>query len=157
MERNYFPLGNIDDNKTVKILRIIFGVACTGMAIWWINFNLKSAKTDWTLWVTIIFLIGFGLYQIWAGLGKASRYIIVDQHNITVKKDSLFSPVNITSDGTIKIDIYPLSIVFLDKTNRKYLLRFGAVNYETNEKIIDEIIRFAEENNIQYEVKEEEI
>ena len=157
MEKNYFPLGKMDDNRIVKILQIIFGVACIGMSVWWIIFNLKSSKEDVTLWITTIFLAVFGFYMIWAGLGKAARYIIVNQTDITVKKNSFLSPEDLKAIETARIDIYPLSIVFFNKNGRKYLLRFGTVNYETNEKIIDNIIRFADENNIPYEVKEEEI
>ncbi len=157
MERNYFPLGNTDDNRMVKIMQIVFGAACVGMAVWWGNFNLRSSKTDLTLWITICFLTGFGFYLIWTGLGKAARYIIINQEDIIVKKNSFLSPVNIKAGETGRIDIYPLSIVFFDKADKKYLLRFGTVNYETNEKIVDKIIEFAQENNIQYEVKEEEL
>jgi hypothetical protein len=157
MEKNYFPLGKMDDSRIVRFLQIIFGVACIGMAIWWISFNLRSSKEDLSLWVTTIFLAGFGSYMIWAGLGKAARYIIVNQTDIIVKKNSFLSPVNLKAIETARIDIYPLSIVFSDKNGRKYLLRFGTVNYETNEKIVDKIIEFAQVNNIQYEVKEEEL
>ncbi len=157
MEKNYYPLGNAEDNRFIRILRIIFGTACFVMAIWWFNFNIHSQKTDWSLWITISFLSGFGFYQIWAGLGRAMRFIIIRKESITVKKNAILSPVMIHAAETSRIEIYPLSVYFLEKTGKKFLLRFGTVNYETNEKIIDEIVRFAEENNIPYEVKEEEI
>lgn len=157
MRKNYFPLGVTEDNRFIKILRLLFGAACIGLAVWWINFNIRSNMTIWSLWLAIPFMAGFGLYQVWAGLGRTTRFIVIDRDYILIKKNSILSPVNIKAAETAKIDIYPLSVVFSAGSGKKFLLRFGTVNYETNEKIVDEIVRFAEENNIQYQVREEEI
>lgn len=157
MESAFFPLGISQDNRFIRILRILFGLACIAMGIYWIIYNLRSARTDWSLWVTIIFLFAFGFYQIWAGSGRAMRYIGISREKINLKKDSLRSPVIILPEGLEKIDFYPLSIIFFHKGGRKILLRLGTIHYETNEKIIDALITFAEVNNIRYEVRTEEI
>lgn len=157
MEKSYFPLGNSDDNRIVKILRITFGVACIIMSIWWLFYTLNAEKSYWSIWITILFLAGFGFYQIWAGAGKATRFIMVAADMLTIKKNAMLPPVKISTANISKIDIYPLSIVFHQKDGKKFLLRFGTINYETNEKIVDELIRYAEENTISYEVKEEEL
>lgn len=157
MAGKYFPLGNTDDNKAVKIIRILFGLACLGMAAWWTSFNLRNSEREWSLWLTIIFLTGFGLYLVWAGLGKATRFILIEKDRIFIKKNSLLPVVKMVSGDISKIELLPLSIVFQTNPKGKFMLRFGTVNYETNEKIVDEVIAFAEENNIQYEVKEEEL
>ena len=157
METGNFPLGNAEDNRFVKGFRISFGIACIAMAAYWLNFNLRSLKTDWSLWVTIFFLLGFGSYQIWAGLGRAIRYIVVNTEMILLKKSSLRPPVQLLPADISKIDIFPLNIYFIMKSGKKLLLRFGTIHYETNEKIIDELIRFADSNNIPYEYNEETI
>ena len=157
MEEGNFPLGNTEDNRFVKGFRIIFGIACIAMAAYWVNFSLKSLKTDRSLWVTIFFLLGFGFYQIWAGLGRATRYIVINPEMILLKKSSLRPPVQILPAHISKIDIFPLNIYFIMKSGKKLLLRFGTIHYETNEKIVDEIIRFADSNNIPYELNEETI
>jgi len=69
MEKMYFSLGTSENNRLVKVIQIVFGVVCIAVAIFWLVFNIKSLKADGTLWITIIFLSGFGFYQIWAGLG----------------------------------------------------------------------------------------
>lgn len=147
----------MEDNKIVKILRIALGAACILVAAWWLYFSLEATVSNSTMWITVAFMAAFGFYQIWAGMGKATRFIKVDGESITVKKDSLLSPVSIKASDISKLDIYPLSVVFNRKADKKFLLRFGAVNYETNGKIVDELIRFAEEKGISYEVIEEEI
>lgn len=157
MEKSYFPLGDSDDNRIVKILRITFGVACIIMSIWWLFYTLNAEKSNWSIGITILFLAGFGFYQIWAGAGKATRFIMVAGDMLTIKKNAMLPPVKISTGNISQIDIYPLSIVFHEKDGKKFLLRFGTINYETNEKIVDELILYAEENRIPYEVKEEEL
>ena len=43
------------------------------------------------------------------------------------------------------------------KSQKRILLRFGTTNNETNEKIVDAIIDFAELNNIPFEIIEEKL
>ena len=157
MEKQTFLLGNAEDTKIVKILRIALGAACIIVAVSWIFFSINSETLNRNLWITIAFLTAFGSYQIWAGLGKSTRFITFDNESILVKKDSLLSPVTIKASDISKIDIYPLSVIFLRKSDKKFLLRLGSVNYETNEKIIDELVKFAGDNGIEHEIIEEEI
>lgn len=155
MELKYFQLGNTDDNRLVKIFRIFFGIVCIGIAFFWLYFNYISLKTDWKLWITIIFLFVFGLYQIWSGSGRATRFIIISSGNIRLKKDAILPAIQIMPAEIEKIEFFPLSVVFFLRTQKKILLRFGTVNFETNEKIVDELMSFAETNEISFEVKEE--
>lgn len=157
MEKRYFPLGDTDERKLVRILRASFGIACIAVAAWWVNFSISSRKFDWSLWVTVLFLLGFGLYQVWAGAGKTARFIEFGAEKIRLKKSSLFPPVEWNHSDIIKIELFPLSILFFMRTGEKKLLRLGTVNYETNERIVDELIRFAGDHSIAHEVKEETI
>lgn len=154
---NYYTLGNAEDNRIVRISRMLFGIACIVMAAYWVNYNIRALKTDWTLWITIFFLLSFGAFQIWSGAGKATRYILTGNDSIKLKKNSILPPVQISASNVEKIEFNPLSVLFMMKENRKILLRFGTVHYETNEKIVDSLIAFAEYNNIPYEIKEDEI
>jgi hypothetical protein len=156
MDKGYFPLGDTEDNKPVRILKIAFGIACVLMAVYWVYYNLSILKAAGTLWISIIFLAVFGIYMIWSGLGRAVTYIIIDT-TIKIKKTALASPVLLSSSDITKIDIFPLSIAFMLGSGKKFLLRLGTVHYETNEKIIDELIKFAETYSIPFEIKEENI
>jgi Zn-dependent protease with chaperone function len=157
MEMKHFYLGTVENNKLIKIFRILFGVVCITVAVFWLIFNIKALKTDGTLWITIVFLSGFGFYQIWSGLGFATRFIEIGSREIRLKKNSILAPVHIVAGDIERVEIFPLNVVFYMKSNKRILLRFGTTYHEVNEKILDEIIGFTETNNIPMEVIEEKI
>jgi len=157
METKYFSLGPIENNRLVKIIQIVFGIACLGVAIFWLIFNIKSLKADRTLWITIIFLSGFGFYMIWSGLGKATRFIEISSDKIRLKKTILFSALDIPESEIQKIEIFPFNLIIFLKTKKRIFLRFGAIYYETNEKIKDEILHFADVNSIDIKIMEEKL
>lgn len=157
MEMKYYSLGTTEKSIFIKIISIVFGIVCIIVACFWIFFNIKSLKTDFTLWITILFLLGFGFYMVWSGLGRASTFIEIGQDKIRIKKNFIQSPVVINAVEIQKIDFFPLNIVFILKSKRRLLLRFGTTYQETNQMISGEIVSFAEANNIPLEVIEEKI
>ncbi|HEY5470882.1 MAG TPA: hypothetical protein VIK07_10190 [Bacteroidales bacterium] len=157
MDIKYFTLGATATNRFEKIIRIIFGIVCVAIAAFWFSFNIKALKADGTLWITVIFLSGFGFYQIWSGLGRAIRYIEIGSGLIKLKKNPIFPAIIINADEIEKIEIFPFNLIFYLKSKKKIMLRFGATFQETNEKIKDEILEFAELNNITAEFIEEKI
>ncbi len=157
MEIKYFTLGGNENNRFEKIIRIIFGTVCIAVALFWLNFNIKALKADATLWITIVFLSGFGFYQIWSGLGKTTRFIEFGPDYVKLKKNPLLLVTLIKADGIEKLELYPFNIIFYLKTKKKIMLRLGATFQETNEKVKDEIILFAEKVNIPVEIIEEKI
>jgi len=153
MAKKYFSFGTVENNRIIKLIRIVFGIVCAGVAIYWLNFNFRALNTDWTLWITIIFLIGFGFYQIWTGMGRANRFIEIDKDTIRLKKNAVMPPVLMRAVEIEKIDIFPLNVIFWIKSRKRILLRFGTTYYDQ----LDEIISFAESNNIPFEVIEDKI
>ena len=157
METKHIPLGNIENNRLVNIVRVLFGAVCIAIAVFWMIFNLNSVINSGTIWITILFLAGFGFYLIWAGFGKAERFIEIGNYKIALKKYIFRQPIIMDARETDKIQLYPLKIIFLLKSGKKVLLRLGTMYYETNETIKDEIAKYAEENKITTEVFQEEI
>ena len=135
MEKKYFSLGTSENNRLVKIIRIVFGVVCLAVAIFWLIFNIKSLKADGTLWITIIFLSAFGFYQIWSGLGRATTFIEIGTDNIRLKKNPILPNVEMSAGEIEKIEFFPLNVIFFLKSKKRILLRFGTTYYETNEKV----------------------
>jgi len=157
METKYFSLSSVENNKLVKIVQIIFGIVCIFVAIFWLIFNIRSMKSDRTLWITIIFLTGFGFYQIWSGAGKAARFIEIGSDRIRLKRTVFFPALEMPSEDLQKIEIYPFNLIFYLKGKKKIVLRFSTTYVETNEKVKDEILLFAELNSINAEIKEEKV
>lgn len=157
MGKKYYSLSTSENNIFIRIIRILFGIVCVGIAIFWIVYNIKSLKTDGMLWITVIFLSGFGFYQVWSGLGRATRFIEIDDGFIRLKKNPVLPAVTMTTQEIERIELFPLSVAFFMKSKKRILLRFGTTFYETNEKVKDEILSFAELNNIPLEIIEEKI
>ena len=158
MDKNYFQLGNVEKNRLVNIIKIIFGIACLVVAIYWIVLRMNSTEKPGTIWITILFLAGFGFYEIWSGLGKANRYILIENDVIKVKKYIFLSEKEIKATEADKIESFPLKVIFhMKKDKNKVSLRFGTTYYEINEKIKDSLEEFAGRNNITFEIIKEEL
>jgi hypothetical protein len=157
MEVKYFSLGQSENNKIVNILRIVFGIVCFALAIFWITFNFTKSGSDGTVWITITFLLAFGFYQIWSGLGKATRFIEIGSEDIRIKKNAILPSLRINVKVISSVDFYPLNVIFILKSGKRIMLRFGTTFYDVNERIIDELLGFCESNSIPFDVIEEKL
>ena len=152
MEKRYFSLEIRDDNRLTKLIRILFGLICSGIALFWVIYNFKSVKADGTLWITIAFLLCFGFFQIYSGFGLAAKFIELNSDNIRLKKNSLFPAIDLPSDQIEKIELFPLKVQFFISPGKKILLRFGISDPDKIELIKAEIISFADSNNLKLEI-----
>lgn len=157
MEKQYFSLELSENNKLTRVFRILMGIVCIAVAIFWVFFNLRLLKTDKILWITIVFLLGFGFYQLWVALGNSKKYIEIGSDLIRMKRNTFFPAVDMAPAGMAKIEIFPLNVIFYLKPEKKINLRLGTTYHETNERIIDSIIDFAESNNVSFEIVEEKL
>jgi len=157
MEKKYFLLSSVENNRVIRIIQIVFGIVCLAVAIFWLIFNIRSLKTEGTLWITIIFLSVFGLYQVWSGLGKATRFIEISSDGIRLKRTIILPAVEMSIGDIQKIEIYPFNLIFILKAKKRLILRFSTTYQETNEKVKDELLVFGELNSIDVEFVEEKI
>ena len=157
METKYFSLSYGENSRLVKIIRILFGLVCLAIALFWMIFNIRSVKADRALWITVLFLSGFGLYQVWSGLGRTSRFIKISSDKIILKKNSLLPHKEMTSDEIKKIEIFPLNLIFHFYRGGKTVLRFGTTYTDNIEPIKNEVDEFAAFNNIDLEIITEDI
>ena len=88
MEIKRYSLEIRENNTIIRVFRIIFGITCVGVAIFWLVYNLNALKTENKLWITLIFLTAFGLYLIWSGLGYGYRFIDIGNDHICFRKNS---------------------------------------------------------------------
>jgi hypothetical protein len=157
MEIKYFSLDPKEDTRVVRIFQIVFGIFCIIIALFWMIFNIRSGKTDNSLWITIIFLVGFGAYQILAGLGKTKKYIELGPDKIVLKQNSFLPIIQLKAADIKKIEIFPLSINFLLINRKKINFMFGLSYTNIINPVKEAVIEFAEVNKISVEEKREEI
>ena len=155
MEKKFYPLEQGETGTFVKAMRIIFGIICILVAIYWLIFSPAPVPSKFSLYIVFGFLTGFGFNQLWHGFGKGVKFIEFDEKKIRLKKNTFLSPVEITPENIEKIELYPMNTIFFLKTKKRILLRFGAMYQETNETIKDELISFSDANNISLEIKTE--
>jgi hypothetical protein len=157
METKHFSLGPEENSAALRILRIIFGLACIGIAAFWAVFNFRSAESGTTLWISVLFLAGFGSYQIWAGLGKTGRYIEISDKSIILRKNSLLPSKVLGAAQLATIEIHPMSITFRYKNPGRVILRFGTAYTDMIEPVIEALEEFSSLNNVPTEVVDEVI
>jgi hypothetical protein len=155
MEKRHFSLEMKDDNRLIRISQVIFGITCVAIACYWFVYNLKSAARGGTLWITVIFLAGFGAYLIWSGFGYGYRFIEFTVDRIVLKKNSFLPEMEINPPDVELIEIYPLKFTVKFRSSKTILMRFGVSDIEKIELIKDEIIKFASYHNILLEIKNE--
>ena len=156
MATNYFQLSNSDKNRFVNIVKLFFGIACIATGIYWAIYGINTSENGGSVWITILFLLGFGLYEIWSGLGKAERFIEISKTFIRLKKSIFLSARYIEVSELCKIEVFPLKIIFYFKEGEKNTLRFGTTYVDVNEKIVDALVWFAEQNAVNLEIQTEE-
>lgn len=147
----YISLDLRPEKLFVRVLMVIFGFMCLFTSGWWALFIIRNPDSQNGFWAATIFLVLFGLYQIYSGLGKAEKYITIDNDKLTIRQHSFlmakeFSPLTLDH-----IEIRRMDILFILKNDSKYRLKLGLKYPDLGESIRDEITIFANENNLRIE------
>jgi len=157
MEKQFFSLEHADSNKITRLFQIIFGVICLIVAIGWLYLSFTSITPNGATWVTILFLMGFSWFQIRTGLGQTVRFIEISEKCVTFRKNSFLPQKSLDASDLDRIEIFPLSLVFITGKGSTNIIRFGTTYTDQIDPIKESIELFAEANNIPVEVKTEEI
>lgn len=157
MESNHFSLEVNKSNRFTRIFQVIFGIICAVLAVIWLIMNIKTLSTNGSLVLTIIFLLGFAYYLVNSGLGKGDKYIEIGRDSLRIKKNSIFPATEIKAGEIQKIEIFPLNIVFILKSGKKVLLRFGTYFTEVIEPVKTGVESFCEANGVPFEAINESL
>jgi energy-converting hydrogenase Eha subunit C len=157
MESDYFSLEVNKSNKLTRIFQLVFGIICAVVAFIWLIINIKSLRSNGTLVVTIIFLLGFAYYQINSGIGRGEKFIEISQTTLRLKKNSIFPAQELNASEIEKIEIFPLNVVFFLRSGKTVFLRFGTTYTDIINPVRTGIKTFCERNNIPLEFKNEEL
>ena len=157
MEEKHLSLDPQDQPRIMKVFQLIFGVMCIIVAFYYFISGIDSDLSGITLWITIIFLLLFGIYQIMAGTGKTKKYFSISGDLISYKQHSFLPGTRIQSAEIEKIILHPLSIIFHLWKGKKYRFRFGISYPEIIDPVKQNVIDFAESFKIPFEVVEDEM
>jgi len=160
MENKYLTLDERPEKGFVSILMVIFGILCLGTSGWWAYFLISSPGQSNIFWAATLFLLIFGAYQVYAGLGYARRYIEIKGAGIRIRQNS-FLPARVLAAGIISnITIRSADILFKYNRDRSFKLKLGIRYPDLGENIKAEIIRYAESNSIEvlykYDIKDKQ-
>lgn len=158
MTNKYLSLDERPEKKFVSILMVIFGILCMGTAAWWAIFLLRSPEQSNSFWAATIFLLLFGVYQVYAGLGLARRYIKIDDKTIQIRQNFLLPPRSFNPEEIENITIRAADIVFKNNNGSKYKLKLGIRYPDLGENIKKELISYGENQKIDilysYDIKQ---
>lgn len=157
MKKEYYSLNLHESNRFSRIIQLIFGIICIAVAFIWLFLNIKTSGSSLNLWVTILFLIGFGGYQINSGSGSAGRFIEISDNYIRLKNNSILPVRQINPADISSIQVNPLNLIILLKNGKRVNLRFGTTYINNIGRIKDSVLEFASANNINAELKTEEL
>ncbi len=121
--KNRLPLDSRVSNRFVRIVQVVFGIVAALTAAWLAVFMLLSPEASY--WIAVLFLFLFGLFQIYSGLGHATRYIEVDGDTITVKSQIASRPVSFEASSVESIEIERLSLHINGNGKKRVSVRFG--------------------------------
>jgi hypothetical protein len=155
MESDYFSLEVNKNNKLTRIFQLVLGIICAVIAFIWLILNIKTLKTNGALVLTIIFLLGFAYYQVISGLGLGEKFIDISKTSVRLKKNSILPANELKAADIEKVEIFPLNVVFFQRSGKKVLLRFGTTYIDLIEPLRKRIKSFCEVNNIPFEFKSE--
>ncbi|MCD4769594.1 MAG: hypothetical protein K8R35_05450 [Bacteroidales bacterium] len=148
MKYEYIRLDDKPDKKFVSFFLVIFGFLCLLTSGWWALFLVRVPENENVFWLGTIFLLLFGLYQIYAGLGFAKRYLIIEETDIIIRHNSLLPAKRLTKDSISKMEIRSMDIKFYINSGNIFKFRLGLKYPDLGESVKARIITWSEENNI---------
>ncbi len=157
MEKAYFSLELNRSNKLTKVFHLVLGIVCMGIALVWLILNFSTLKSSISLWITIVFLAGFGYYEVISGLGKSEKFIEVSNSSVRIKLNLLFPAQELKADEIDRLEVFPLNIVFFLKSGKTVFLRFGTTYTDIIEPVKKSIKSFCNRNNLKFEIRNEEL
>ncbi|HPA87112.1 MAG TPA: hypothetical protein PK106_04910 [Bacteroidales bacterium] len=156
MEKKYFSLEIGKSNRITRTFNLLLGSVCIVLAFAWVVINFDTLVSNRILWLSVIFLLGFGYYQVVTGLGKGDKFIEIGSDSLRIKKNSILPPVSIEAREIAKAEIYPLKLVFRLNSGKSIRMRFGTTFTDIIEPVKESIEDFCTGNKIPLDNIQEE-
>ena len=155
MTKNRISLELRDNTRLIRFIQVVFGLVCLAISVFWLIYNIQSISGNGTLWITLAFLTGFGVFQIYSGLGYAEKYLEITERSLTVKHNSLLPAIELAPADIEAAEVFPLKVLLILTSGKRILIRLGVTDTEKIDLVKDEVTRFASEHNIPLEIRNE--
>lgn len=149
MSEQYIFLGERENKLAIRIIVIIFGLFCIFTAGWWTVFLIRYPDNEKIFWAGSIFLLLFGLYQLYSGLGYSRRYVKRENSNISIRQSSLLPARRLDSEEIKQLEIRSYDMVLHLNDLSRIRIKLGLRYPDLGQKLRDFIIEYAEDNNIE--------
>ena len=157
MKYQYIQLDDKPEKKFVSVFLVIFGFLCLFTSFWWALFLIRVPENENVFWLGTIFLLLFGIYQIYSGLGFAKRYLIIEDKSITIRQNSIMPSKKMLIDSLIKIEVRSMDIKFYLKEDKFFRFRLGLKYPDLGESVKSRIVEWSEEYKIDLYYKYDKI
>ncbi len=148
-------LGEKENKALVRILIVIFGLLCIFTAGWWTVFLIKYPENEKIFWAGSIFLLLFGVFQVYSGLGYAKRYIKRENGNISIRQNSLLPAKRLNAEEIKQLEIRLYDMVLHMNDSSRVRIKLGIKYPDLGQKVRNFIIDYAEDNKIEIFYKNE--
>ncbi len=148
MKETRYNIDLQEENRTGKIMRTVFGIACLAAAGWYMYSIRGTAASSTSAWIATTFLLLFGFWMIASGLGYTRRYITVSDDRIILRQEFYRPPVIFTPTSLKAVEFKPLTIGFITETGR-INLRLGTYYPGHTASILEAVEEFCKLNRIE--------
>ncbi len=155
MDEQTILLGEKEDKSLVRIMVVIFGALCIFTAGWWAVFLIRYPDNEKIFWAGSIFLLLFGIYQVYSGLGYARRYISRKNGTIIIRQNSLLPSRKIQSEQINQLEIRSFDMVFHINDSSRLRIKLGLKYPDLGQRVRDFVTDYAKANNIEIFYKNE--
>jgi hypothetical protein len=148
MDEKRYSIDLHENTKPGKVLKIVMGILCLTIAIWFAYSIAGTRASVGTAWIAIVFLFLFSLWLIVTGLGYTDRYIIINENNIKLRKNILMPPVVFSPSSLSYVEFKPLRIDFA-VGEKKVSVRLGAYYPDQSSAIMQAVEEYCREKGIE--------
>jgi hypothetical protein len=148
MADKYYSIELHENTRLGRSLRILLGVVCLAVTVWFMYSIRGTAASVGTAWIATGFLLLFGLWLIGSGLGFTERYIRISDDTIVLRQDFYKPSVKFTAASLRAVAFKPVVIDFItDKKNVR--LRLGTYYPDRTAAIMEAVDEFCRGNGIE--------
>ncbi len=151
MTENRYSIELHENTTTGRILRVIAGVACIAVSIWFMYSIRDTTASTGTSWIATVFLLLFGVWLMASGMGFTERYISVGDDKIVLRHYFYKPPVTFTPSSLRAVEFRQVAIDFITHTG-KITVRMGTTYPGRTASIMEAVEQFCTRHSI--EVKE---